>query len=306
MSLGRRMEDPGTAPSVTAVIPHYGDPEPTIRLVEQLRASRLVPQIIVSDDSSPTPFPDRPGITVVRRAANGGYGSAVNSGAAQAAGELLLILNSDLEIEPTAMDHFIAEAAAWMPAVIGPGVTNRHGAADYTGRYFPTTSHQAVEWLTPLARWREQSVWHRAVGHDTQAVPGTITAVDWLVGAFLLLPRKDFEAVGGFDERFYMNSEEIDLQRRLADRGLPRIYLGTHQVVHEGGGSSESAARRRWLTQSRWTYADKWGGTGRLTVALTMATAANLVWNGARRALGRDCSPLATARYELDLIRRRA
>ena len=56
---------------VSAVIPHYGDPAPTLTLIEALRAQQgIAPdelEIIVSDDQSPVPFPDTTGVRVVRR-----------------------------------------------------------------------------------------------------------------------------------------------------------------------------------------------------------------------------------------------
>jgi N-acetylglucosaminyl-diphospho-decaprenol L-rhamnosyltransferase len=141
------------------------------------------------------------------------------------------------------------------------------------------------------------------VGHDLTA-RGADTVVDWAVAAALLLPLDEFRAVGGFDERYFMNSEEIDLQRRLRDRGVPSVVLGQPTVRHTGGGSSDPAKRRQWLVGSRLEYADKWGGRRRLQAALAAATAANLVWNTGRRVAGRDVGPpLRTAREELQLLR---
>lgn len=290
---------------VSVVVPHYGDPRPTLRLLGQLRSSSSILEVIVVDDCSPTRFPDDAPARVIHRPVNGGFGAAVNTGAATATGELLLILNSDLRIDPGFVDGLVAAADPWMPCAAAPDIVGTDGAADPTGRHFPAIGHQALEWLTPLARWRDRRLLHEAVGHDTRAVPGQVTTVDWLVGAALLLPLADFRAVGGFDEQFHMNSEEVDLQRRLRTRGLPSLYVGTVNAIHEGGASSDPALRRRWLVESRDAYAAKWGGRGRLRMSLTAATGANLVWNAGRSAAGRDVHPLATARHELDLIWRR-
>lgn len=290
--------------SVSIVIPHYGAPEPTLAL-----ASVLLPQLrpgdelIVADDCSPTPFPATDGVRIIRREINGGFGAAVNTGAAAASGDLLLILNSDLEVGPTFLADMLAAASPWQPCVAGPRIVDPEGHVTPTARHFPTVGHQVVEWLTPLARWRDGRRLHEAVGHDMAAVTGDAPSpTDWLVGAVLLLPTALFREVGGLDERFHMNAEEVDLQRRLRERGVPSIYLPGVTVIHEGGGSSDPAKRRRWLVESRWRYADKWGGATALRAGLTAATAANLLWNAGRRALGRDTRPLATARYEFDLI----
>lgn len=294
-------------PPLTVVVPHYGDPLSPAPLVEALLAQREAPelQIVVVDDASAVAYPGRSGVTVVRRDVNGGFGSAVNSGAAVAEGELLLLLNSDLGIRETFVRDLLTAAEPWLPAVVSPRVVDEDGEELYSGRYFPRIRHQAAEWLTPLARWRGTRAWHEAVGHDL-AARGTDSLVDWAVGAALLVPLADFRAVGGFDERFFMNAEEIDLQRRLRDRGLPSVVLSAPTAVHAGGGSSDPALRRRWLTESRLAYADKWGGRRRLQAALTAASGVNLAWNAGRRAAGADVDPAQTCRDELDLVRPRS
>ena len=289
---------------VSVVVPHYGPTGPTEMTVADLRSQvtdREV-QVVVVDDCSPEPFPDVEGVMVIRREANGGFGAAVNTGVARATQPLLLVLNSDVALTPTFLEELVTAADPWMPAVVGPLLLDSEGHPGYSARHFPTAGHQTVEWLTPLARFRDRRVLHEAVGHDTRAVPGAVLPVDWVVGAALLLPTDAFGAVGGFDEQFFMNSEEIDLQRRLRARGIPSVFVGTVALTHVGGGSSDPAARRRWLVASRLRYADTWGGRRRLAASLTAATAVNAVVNSGRRLAGRDVDPVATAREELRLI----
>ncbi len=292
-------------PPVTVVVPHFGAPGLSMPLLEALLRQQGCPelQIVLVDDDSPDAFPDHPGVTVIRRGTNGGFGSAVNTGAAVADGDLLLVLNSDLEIGPTFVADLVAGARPWQPAVVSPRVVGPDGLEQPTGRRFPRVRHQVTEWLVPLARWRDTDALHRAVGHDVDARDNE-AVVDWVVGAALLVPTADFRAVGGFDERFFMNSEEVDLQRRLRERGLPSVVLAEPTAVHAGGGSSDSAQRREWLVQSRLAYADKWGGRRRLQAALGAATAANLAWNTGRRLAGRDVAPLRTVSQEAALLRR--
>ncbi len=293
-----------TPATVSVVVPHYGDPSLALALVDDLRQQTYGSlTLVVADDASPEPFPQTEGVTVVRRAANGGFGAAVNSGAAAATGDLLLILNSDLRIGPTFVADLVAAATPWLPGVVGPRILDSEGRLTSSARRFPTLRHQVVEWLTPLARYRDTAAWRYHVGHDLRQQEATSEFVtDWLVGAALLLPLEEFRAVGGFDESYVMNAEEVDLQRTLRDRGVPSVYVPGVVATHTGGGSSDPAKRRRWLVGARDRYAEKWGGVGALRTALTAATAANLAVNGARRVLGRDVHPLDTALQELDLI----
>ncbi len=288
---------------VTVVVPHYGDPTPTLGLVTILQQQQGVTlQVVVADDHSPEPFPDIAGVEVVRRDRNGCFGSNVNSGASIARHDLMLILNSDVELNDTFIADLVAAAKPWLPAVVSPRVANQRGDDEWVGRHFPKTRHQVVEWLHPLVRFRPKL--HAAVGHDTSA-RGKTAVVDWVVGAAMLMPTEIFREVGGFDERFFMNSEEVDLQRRLREVGVHSVVLAEPHLIHEGGGSTPSPSRRQWLVTSRLAYARKWSGASGerfLRAALTGASGANFVWNSARAAAGRDTKPVATLREELTLL----
>ena len=293
-----------TPHGISVVVPHYGDPAPALALLDALRTQVDAPplQLIVVDDASPDPFPEAAGATVLRRETNGGFGAAVNTGVAAASQERLLVLNSDLRLEPTFVSSLVAAAAPWPQTVAAPMVVGLDDVTQWTGRRWPRTRHHVVEWLTPLARFRPSL--QEAVGHDTRCVAGAVLPVDWVLGAALLIPADVFREVGGFDERYYMNVEEVDLQRRLTAAGVPSIFLGTVQVRHEGGGSSDSARRVRWVTQARIRYAEKWGEhPGLLRFGLQAASAVNLAFNAGRRMFGRDVRPIETYRREFAAIR---
>ncbi|TKW65385.1 MAG: glycosyltransferase, partial [Cutibacterium acnes] len=97
--------------AVTVVIPHYGDPAPTLALVDRLLTDPgdALAAVVVSDDASPTPYPEAhdPRLTVVRRERNGGFGANVNTGLAAVTTELALVLNSDAEITGAQIDALV-------------------------------------------------------------------------------------------------------------------------------------------------------------------------------------------------------
>lgn len=293
--------------SVSVVIPFYGDPAPTLALLDSFlhnRSPRLH-EVIVSDDASPTPFPQREGVTVIRRQQNGGFAQAVNSGVDHAHGDLLLILNSDLELHPGFLDDLLTKAEPWMPAVATTALTTSDGTTSWSGRHFPSTWHYLTEWLTPLARLRHLPRLHDAVGHDTMADGMHDEVCDWSVGALMLLPLSAYRAVGGMDESFYMNSEEVDLQRRLRCLGVPSVVLGGLAVSHEGGGSSVGTNRTAWMVDGRRRYERKWNGMPGLwwmEAAMLTATGVNLLWNCGRRLTGAHVHPLAQAHQEATII----
>ena len=296
-------------PRVSAVIPFYGEPEPVLAIIDTLRAQQGIDsadiEIIVSDDVSPTPFPEVEGVTVVRRPVNGGFGKAVNSGVAAATGEWVFILNSDLELDNTFVSRMLAAVERHGEILASPQIIGHDGKQQWVARKFPTAAHVAWEWFTPLARFKPTNWWHRGVGHDVEACTGTSDAkVDWVMGACMVVPRETFNRLGGMDERFYMNSEEVDFQRRLAEIGVPRILVPQVTVTHEGGASSPSARRRQWLTTARFIYAEKWGFEKNLRRALTLTSYANYGFNLVRSLRNHRVNPREILNHELELIRR--
>lgn len=300
------------------VIPVHGDIEPVLPLLAAL-AGPAVPgtdraaRVVVVDDASPEPLDaeDLPeGVELLHREANGGFGAAVNTGLAALARtpviEHALVLNSDLDIPEGFCRTLLEHAVPWQPAVVGCRIVGPDGSSGYSARLFPTIGHQVVEWLVPLASQRHRDVLHRAVGHDLEAERGTgMTPVDWVSGAVLLLPLKQVRHVGGFDEGYFMYTEEVDLQLRLRREGIHSLLDADLEVCHVGGASSgNEERRRRWLVGARMRYARRHGNLHLLRAGMSLATGANLLWNAGRRAAGRDVRPLAVARDELQLIHR--
>lgn len=293
----------GRSPStraVSAIVPHYGDPTLALEVVADLQqqtGGHLLETIVV-DDCSPSLFPNQPGVTVVRRSRNGGFGAAVNSGAAVARGEFLMIVNSDIRLSRDFLARLMEQAAPLMPAVAGPRTTTPSGAEEPTGRRFPTTLHWTVERLAVLQGFSDRGWYHRATGRVPPHGPRP-REVDWLQGSLLLLPASAFRAVGGFDERYYLYSEEVDLQRRLSSMGVRAWLLPAVSVEHAGGSSTDFDRSNEWLIRSRITYADKWGGLASLRRTMRAVAVINFVTRSAQRALGRPTAPRVAWRREM-------
>lgn len=292
---------------LSILIPHYGDPQDTIALVSALKKQEcsFAAEIIVSDDCSPQSFPQLEGVRVVHRQVNGGFGANVNSAAAAASGDWLLILNSDLTLSEGFLEKMMAAAQQEGGAMIAPQILGHDGQSQWVGRKFPTIFQQAWEWFTPVARFRHTSFWHKLVGHDLSCTTGRRAESDWLMGACMMLRRQDYQALGGMDETFFMNSEEVDLQYRLAQAGIKRVFRGDIVISHEGGGSSGGAERRRqWLVNSRFKYERKWGRPQALKVALTLTSYLNFAFNSLRAIRNKDVKPGQILSAELGIISR--
>lgn len=291
--------------SLSIVIPHFGDPQPTLTLVESLCQQRDAGdfEVIVVDDCSPRPLPEGSGYRLVHRSTNGGYGSACNSGAEVATGDDILFLNSDLSIDAGFVGELRAAAEPWLPAVVSPRIV-QDGRTVPIARRWPKAQYHVIEWLVPLARFHGGAIYERLVGTDVEAWRSGIPAVtEWVAGVAHLVPVEQFKAVGGFDEGFFMNCEEVDLHRRLhLECGLPAVYLPQVSASHVGGGSSDPAKRIGWVMDSRFRYSRKWGWDGRLLLGMIAATGINWVWNFARGLLGRKVDAGAEWKFQIAAV----
>jgi N-acetylglucosaminyl-diphospho-decaprenol L-rhamnosyltransferase len=207
---------------VTVVVPHYGDPGPTRATIGDLlaQATDRTVEIVVADDCSPEPFPDADGVTGVRRTTNGGFGSAVNSGAEVATQPLLLVLNSDVALAPTFVEDLVTAAEPWLPAVVRPVLLDTEGHPSTSARHFPPS---ATRRSSGSPRWPGSatgaSCARRSATTPARCRGRSCRATGWW-GRPCLLPTETFRMVGSFDESFCTNSEEIDLQRRLHESRL--------------------------------------------------------------------------------------
>jgi GT2 family glycosyltransferase len=178
-------------------------------------------------------------------------------------GTYWLILNADAAPYPGALRALVAYLDAHpRVAVVGPELRFPDGAIQSSRRRFPTLATLFAE-STQLQRW-----WPRNVLLDRFYMadrPGDEPQeVDWLVGACLGVRAAAARQVGGFDERFFMYSEELDWCRRFRAAGWTIAYVPQARVGHLEGGSARQnlVARDRQFQTSKLRYAAKWHGVG--------------------------------------------
>jgi len=166
-----------------------------------------------------------PGVRVLPLGENLGFGAANNRAAAAARGEKLLLLNSDAWPLPGALTR-LAAALDRDPrlALAAPHLRYPDGQAQF--HWAPATGvmGEALQKLrNPLESWK---LIHRV------RWPGR-----WFTAACALVRRTAFEAVGGFDEEFFLYFEDVDLCTRLRARGWRLRSVAGAEAVHLKGGS---------------------------------------------------------------------
>jgi N-acetylglucosaminyl-diphospho-decaprenol L-rhamnosyltransferase len=167
---------------------------------------------------------------------NKGMGGGNNAGMRAAGGRYFFLLNSDAWVVDDGLDKLIAFADANPEAaVVGPKLLNTDGTLQRSVRGEPTVWRLATEYLfirklAPRSK-RLNPLYRGDFGHDR------VAEVDWLFGPALLVRREAADAVGLFDEDFFMFSEEVDWMTRFRRAGWTVMFFPDAEVVHVGGAS---------------------------------------------------------------------
>lgn len=282
--------------------------------LERLKADnrKLTTEIIVidnasTDGSAAMVAAEFPAVRLIANAENRGFTGGNNQGIALAQGRYIFFLNPDTVVAEDALAKMVGYLEAHPPVgVLGPQLRYGDGRLQSSRRRFPTFSAALFE-STPLAwRWPDNpwARWYRMEDGQTFEVSETSKVsqgeeVDWLVGAALLTRRTVIEQVGGFDEDYFMYSEELDWCRRVKAAGWQIVYLPDAQIVHYEGKSSEQvvAARHIRFQTSKIRYFRKFHGALAAEVLRIFILAAFAVewgleaakWlSGSKRPLRRD------------------
>jgi N-acetylglucosaminyl-diphospho-decaprenol L-rhamnosyltransferase len=177
------------------------------------------------------------GARLIRLKRNLGYGAAANRAAREARGEYLAIANPDLEF-PSSSVRVLVEALDREPAIgaVGPQLVYPDGTLQPSARRFPRVRYFLAGRRSPLVRlfpgWKPGREFLYA---DVHLSTGPVD-VEALIGTCLLFRRQAFDGMDGFDENYFMFAEDLDICRRLRERGWRVVLEPRSRVVHYYGG----------------------------------------------------------------------
>jgi N-acetylglucosaminyl-diphospho-decaprenol L-rhamnosyltransferase len=208
-----------------------------------------------SADDSPAVVEDLP-VTVIRLPENRGFAYGCNVGWGASAASFVLFLNPDATLDGPSL-HTLAAAlvADERIGAAAPRIVGTDGSLEFSLRRFPrlrSTYAQALflHRLFPNALWADESV-------RDPAEYARARSCEWVSGACILVRTEALEAIGGFDERFFMYSEDTDLCRSLLNEGYEVWYEPSAVCVHQGGRSAPRAELLPMLATSRLRYMRK-------------------------------------------------
>lgn len=247
-------------------------------------------RVILADNGSTDGVPERaarrPGVDLVPMGANLGYGSAINRGIAELEDDIgwVVVANPDVEWRGGCLDELLAATRRWpRGGAFGPLITEPDGTVYPSARLRPSLVRGAGHAL--LCRIWPDNPFSKAY-RQSEAARVERTA-GWLSGSCLLLRRTAFDSVTGFDPRYFMYFEDVDLGDRLGSAGWLNVYVPQAEVMHIGGHATAQVSGRMLAEHHRSAYrylADRHSGAVRAPLRFVLRAALELRAHLATRA----------------------
>ena len=232
---------------LTVVVVTYSPGETLAGFLESLATATTRPyEVVLADNGSTDGAPEaavreHPEVRLLRTGGNVGYGAAANAALHGLTTGHALVANPDVRFEPGSVDELLAATQRWpRAATLGPAIRTPEGAVYPSARDLPSLStgigHALLGWVWPANPWTAR--YRRERDEIVERPAG------WLSGSCLLVDVPAYVSVGGFDPGYFMYFEDVDLARRLGQRGWLHVYVPTAVITHEGGHATKRAAHR--------------------------------------------------------------
>jgi N-acetylglucosaminyl-diphospho-decaprenol L-rhamnosyltransferase len=264
-------------------------------LATLLHATERPVSVIMADNGSTDGAPEEavrryPNTRLLRTGGNLGYGTAVNRAVAEITpeSEFVVVANPDVQWGPGSIDVLLAAAERWPRAgALGPLIRDPDGSVYPSARHLPSLIRGGMHAVVgPF--WKDNP-W-TAEYRQERTTPSE-RPVGWLSGSCLLLRRSAFDEVSGFDERYFMYMEDVDLGDRLGRAGWQNVYVPAAQILHDKGHATGRDPARNLAAHHRSTYtflADRYPKRSqaplRWTIRAALAVRAGLVVRDSRRS----------------------
>jgi GT2 family glycosyltransferase len=262
------------SPALSIVIVNYRSWEPLSACLHSIEEQTVdiangLETIVVdnrSADGHLDSFRERfPAVQWIENPVNAGFGVANDLGVEKAKAQRIVFLNPDTVLLPGSLRQWSAAFDRLpKPALAGCPQVGHDGRPRKVGDLFPGP----FDALGFVRTWRRK----RAGAHT----------VEWVTGAAVMIERATLDRIGGWGDRYWMYSEDVDLCRRAAEQGVGVFITDVPQIVHAHGGATRRNARITAITKSevvrsKHIYAERWfRGLPRLTCHLLVATKALL------------------------------
>ncbi|WP_176879896.1 glycosyltransferase family 2 protein [Prauserella marina] len=243
------MTEPKTYGDQVAVVTVTYSPGETLdRFLDTLdKATDRDVEVVLADngsvDGAPERAAERDNVRLLRTGENLGYGAAANRGVAELGDEAgwIVVANPDLEWDPGSIDTLLDAARRWpRGGAFGPLIREPDDSVYPSARLLPSMGRGIGHAL--LGKIWPGNPWTRSYRQE-RATPSERTA-GWLSGSCLLMRREAFDSVSGFDPRYFMYFEDVDLGDRIGRAGWLNVYVPSAAVMHIGGQATSRASAK--------------------------------------------------------------
>lgn len=233
---------PDAAPQVSLSVVSHGQAALVAELLRDVQAHVAGPIEVILTLNVPEALSFSPGdypfpVRLVSNARPQGFGANHNQAFALSSGAYFAVLNPDIRLRADPLPALLA-ALGGEVGVAAPTVLNPANEPEDSARKFPT----------PLA------ILHKALGGSRVGdypIDQPRIFPDWVAGMFMLFPRRVFADLRGFDERYFLYYEDVDLCARLRSAGLRVCQVAECFVIHDARRQSHRNLRYlRWHVTS--------------------------------------------------------
>lgn len=226
----------------------YSPGETLERFLDTLdKATKRPYRVVMADngstDGAPEKAASRPEVDLLSTGENLGYGAAANRGVAEFSDAYgwVIVANPDIEWGPGSIDTLLEAADRWpRGGSFGPLIREPNGDVYPSARLLPSLG-KGVGHAVVGRVWRDNP-WTKAYRQSEGAI--TERTAGWLSGSCLLLRRAAFDSVDGFDPRYFMYFEDVDLGDRIGQAGWQNVYVPSAEVTHIGGHATAKASEK--------------------------------------------------------------
>jgi N-acetylglucosaminyl-diphospho-decaprenol L-rhamnosyltransferase len=208
------------------------------------RIAPPTPIIVVDNSAEHEDITDlvrtRPMTTYIDAGGNVGFGAACNLAASVASQPFIAFVNPDADVDVAVLDRLVDEILSdERRSSAGPLLVEADGSTrSGSGGWLPTPLRTVVHATGLFRVLPDRGIW---IGRQTNDV----LDVEWIAGTCLVILTDVFRQLGGFASRYFLYQEDMDLGRRLRDRGYRQIVVGDLRVRHIAGTSSAVPDVRR-------------------------------------------------------------
>jgi len=224
-------QNPVSAVTLSIVSHGHGNMLPA--LLNDIQSSIDVPYRLIltlnipEDEGFLTDFSDMP-MTVIRNPKPLGFGQNHNQAFSMCSDPVFVIVNPDIRAQPFALQPLIDALNAKQVGASGPSIVSSKGLIQDSARHFPSFS---------ILLKRKLGI----SSTDYLAAEGN-QKVDWLAGMLIAFDSAAYQAIGGFDEAYFMYVEDVDIGWRLGKAGYRSIWVPDCQFMHD----AQHGSRKQW------------------------------------------------------------